>query len=265
MKRNVIMCVLAGVALTAASPTLAKPGGGGGGGNGQGIGAGVGGGRGHSGAGANFGTSSDIGGATSGMSSISTRGKSANARTGFGSAIDMRSSSASGIASAQLTGVTTGMSVVDGDGATIGTVTNVTLTGGGKVKDVQVTLTDGTVIFLSPKSLTLDGSVLTTTSLTSTVKSRGADHANINGLIHASPRSALNRAGITTLTTLSTGMTVNDAGGASIGTISSLVVNRSGALVGIRVALTGGGTVLIPASTLSTDGTVVTTTFVPGG
>lgn len=267
MKRNVIICALTGAALAMAGPAAAKPGGGGGHGKG-GVGATMSGGQ---AGGPSASVGSDLSGATRGMSGISNRGAnaraSANLNAGFGSAIGTRGSTSirSASANAQLTGVTTGMTVVDSTGATIGTVTNVTLTGGGRVRDVQVTLTDGTVIFLSAKSLSLDGSVLTTSSLTSNVKSQGANHANINGLIHASPRSALNRAGITTLTTLSTGMTVNDTAGASIGTISSLVVNRSGALVGIRVALTDGTTVLIPASTLRINGTVVTTTFVPGG
>lgn len=292
MKRRVIIGALASVALAATAPALAKPGGGGGGGHGKSganasgtiggdIGAGIG-----RGAGANvggtIGTSTDIG--RGGISGGANAGGSATAggRVGAGSAIDMRGSAsarskagsavnvgtqvgANAQLSTQLTGVTTGMTVVDSGGATIGTVTNVTLTGGGRVRSVQVTLTDGSRIFLSPNSLSLDGDVLATTSLTSNVRSKGADNASIQGLANASERSALNRAGVTTLTTLATGMTVNNALGANIGTVSSLVVNRSGALVGIRVALDGGGTVLIPATSLSIDGTIVTTTAVPGG
>jgi hypothetical protein len=165
--------------------------------------------------------------------------------------------------SAQLTGVTDGMTVVDSGGATVGTVTGIRATGNGSVKNVQVTLTDGSVIVLSGNSLTLDGDVLTTNSLTTNVNSQGAAHANINGLVHASPNSALATAGVTTLTGLTAGLTVNETGGATLGTVSSILVNRSGAVVGINVALDGGGTVTIPATTLTMDGTTVVTTFTP--
>jgi hypothetical protein len=100
------------------------------------------------------------------------------------------------------------MTVVDSGGATIGTVTGIHTVGNGKVRSVQVTLTDGQIINLSPRSLTVDGDVLATTSLTSNVNSQGAAHANINGLINASPNSALAMAGVTTLTGLTTGLTV---------------------------------------------------------
>jgi hypothetical protein len=163
----------------------------------------------------------------------------------------------------QLSGVTTGMTVVDSGGTTVGTVTGLRTVGNGSVKTVQVTLSDGSVIFLSPNSLTLNGDVLTTTSLTTNVNTQGAAHASIDGLIHANPRSALGAAGITTLTGLTTGLTVNGTGGTAVGTVSSVLVNQSGAVVGITVDLTGGGTVTIPATTLTMNGTVVETTFLP--
>jgi hypothetical protein len=105
------------------------------------------------------------------------------------------------------------MSVLDTGGATIGTVTNISTKGNGSVRDVQVTLTDGRRILLAPGSLTLNGGVLTTNSLTTTVKSQGYAHASVNGLAHASPKSALNGAGITTFTGLTTGMPVNNTAG----------------------------------------------------
>jgi ribosomal 30S subunit maturation factor RimM len=155
------------------------------------------------------------------------------------------------------------MTVVDSGGTTVGTVTGLRTVGNGSVKTVQVTLSDGSVIFLSPNSLTLNGDVLTTTSLTTNVNAQGAAHASIDGLIHANPRSALGAAGITTLTGLTTGLTVNGTGGTAVGTVSSVLVNQSGAVVGITVDLTGGGTVTIPATTLTMNGTVVDTTFLP--
>lgn len=165
--------------------------------------------------------------------------------------------------STSLSGVTSGMSVVDSGGATIGTVTGIRTVGNGSVNSVQVTLTDGTIINLGPNSLSLDGDVLTTSSLTSNVNSQGAANASINGLIHASPRSALALAGVTTLTGLDAGLTVNGSGGSAIGTVSSILTNRSGAVVGITVDLDAGGTVTIPATTLSMNGDIVDTTFLP--
>ena len=157
------------------------------------------------------------------------------------------------------------MNVLDTNGTAIGTVTGIRTVGNGSAKTVQVTLTDGTIVTLDANSLTLTDGVLTTSSLTSTVNSQGAAHANINGLIHASPRSALATAGVTTLTGLSTGLTVNNLAGDSIGTVSGIVTNRSGAVVGIRVDLTGGGTVLLPATSLSMSGTTVVTSSTTTG
>jgi hypothetical protein len=122
----------------------------------------------------------------------------------------------------------TGHSVVDSSGATIGTVAGVTTKGNGSVRTVQVTLTNGQIITLAPNSLSLNGDVLTTTSTTTNVNSQGAAHANINGLIHASPNSALASAGVTSLTGLDTGLTVNTSDGTLVGTVDSVVTNRRG-------------------------------------
>ena len=142
--------------------------------------------------------------------------------------------------STMLTGVTTGMTVVDTEGATVGTVTGVTTVGNGSIRTVQVMLTDGRIITLAANSLSLEGDVLTTTSLETNVRSQGALHANINGLINASPNSALASAGVTTLTGLETGLAVETTAGASIGTVDTVFTNRSGAVVGIQVELADG-------------------------
>lgn len=90
-------------------------------------------------------------------------------------------------------------------------------------------------------------------------KSQGAANANIQGLTNASPNSALAGAGVTTLTGLTTGLTVNNSSGTSIGTVDSVLTNRTGAVVGINVDLAAGGTVFIPATTLTMNGTTVVT------
>lgn len=91
------------------------------------------------------------------------------------------------------------------------------------------------------------------------VNSQGAANANINALVNASPNSALGAAGVTTLTGLATGLAVNTTAGTSIGTVSEVFTNRAGAVVGIRVDLDGGGSVILPATSLSIDGSIVTT------
>ena len=292
MFRTNLTASIATVALIAAPPALAAPGGGGGMGLGAGggIGASV-----RAGAAAN----TDIGVTVRDTARVQSQGSAkANARaqeranensalsndlsseTMTGSRIPTRllqsdSStrisarnqsriSASANTRTQLSAqVTPGTSIADSSGATIGTVTGIRTTGNGAVKSVQVTLTDGTIINLGANSLSLDGDVLTTSSLTTNVNSQGAANASINGLVHASPRSALALAGVTTLTGLDAGLTVNGSGGSAIGTVSSILTNRSGAVVGITVDLDAGGTVTIPATTLSMNGDIVDTTFLP--
>ena len=290
MKHNVIMCTLAGAALAVAGPAMAKPGGGGGHGKG-GVAAGTkaGGQMGGAGAGgpaATVGTDVSIG------SSISTRGNGGEMGAGAGakgsaSAIDIRGSTSArgksgasvgtatnvGTLNVELSDVTTGMTVVDSGGATVGTVSAInTIGGSGKLRSVQVTLNDGSIILLSPDSLTLDGDVLATTSLETNVRaanrrvnSQGPANASEQGLANASPNSVLAQAGVTTLTGPTTGLTVNTTGGALVGTVQEVVLNQSGAVIGIRVDLDSNGTVFIPATSLSMDGTTVITTFVPGG
>ncbi|HJS40754.1 MAG TPA: PRC-barrel domain-containing protein [Sphingomicrobium sp.] len=234
-------------------------------------------------------------------SSISTRGNgggmgagagatgsaSASGKAGGGSAIDIRGSTSArgksgasvgtaanvGTLNVELSDVTTGMMVVDSGGATVGTVSAInTIGGSGKLRSVQVTLTDGSIILLSPDSLTVDGDVLATTSLETNVRaanrrvnSQGPANASEQGLANASPNSVLAQAGVTTLIGLTAGLTVNTTGGALVGTVQEVVLNQNGAVVGIRVDLDSNGTVFIPATSLSMDGTTVITTFVPGG
>jgi hypothetical protein len=244
MKRKVIMCALAIATLAASAPALAKPGGGGGNAGGH-VGSGMSGGHGFGHSGMSMGTSRSSG-------NIGT--------PAFGRSTRLRSAATHG---APLTGITNGMSVFDTGGAAVGTVTNFSTKGNGSLRDVQVTLADGRRILLAPNSLALNGGVLTTNSLTTTVKSQGAYHASVNGLAHASPHSALNGVGITTFTGLAAGMPVNNSAGAGVGTVSGIVLNRSGAIAGIRVALNGGGTALIPAPSLAFNGSAVTTSWMP--
>jgi hypothetical protein len=275
MKRLTIFTTISALAVATAAPALAGPGGGHGAGGGASI---------------NVGAGARVGGAATidrgmGRGNANALGRINNSSSVkgdmvTGSRIPIRSDTSTSTSSrvkgnvrtndAASTGINTmskvnfgtditGHAVVDSTGATIGTVTGVTTKGNGSVRTVQVTLTNGQIITLAPNSLNLANDVLTTNSLTSNVRSQGAAHANINGLIHASPNSALASAGVTSLTGLATDLTVNNSAGDPLGTVQSIVTNRSGAVVGINLGLTSGGTVFVPATTLSMNGTTVVT------
>ena len=92
-------------------------------------------------------------------------------------------------------------------------------------------------------------------------KAQGAANASVQGLANSSTNSSLNVAGRTDLGAVVKGTTIKGSGGANVGTVSEVVVNRSGAVVGVKVDLDGGGTATIPASTLSVDGSAVTTSW----
>lgn len=254
MKRNVMLATIATVAVAASAPALSKPGGGGGqakvGGGVSVQGSAKGDLRG-AGADARVKANGDI-----------TTGSRMKGETFTGSRIARSGRSEGGASvrsSSNLSADIDGLAVVDSEGASVGTVTGVTTKGNGSVRTVQVTLADGQIVTLAPNSLTLNGDVLTTTSIESNVNSQGAARANINGLINASPNSALASAGVTSLTGLATGLTVQNSGGTSIGTVNQILTNRAGAVVGVRVDLSAGGSAVIPATTLSMDGTTVVT------
>lgn len=245
MTRNKFLASIATLSILAGAPALAGPGGGHGGGMGGGPGA--------------------MGGINHGQGNAFGHGNS-TITTGNATRIRGVDRSAMGVkSSSKLTGVNNGLTVVDASGATVGTITGVATRGDGSVHHVQMTLTDGTIITLKPSNLSLVNGVLTTNSLTSTFRanSQGAAHASVQGLAHASPMSALGFAGRTDLSTLTLGMSVVGSGGNTLGPITQLINNRSNALVGIRVDLTDGGIVTIPASTLTLAGGVLSTTFVP--
>jgi hypothetical protein len=286
MTRITLLTTIATIGVAAATPALAGPGGGNGGGMGGGLGNMV---RGTVTGPASLGTtvrdtaransrgpdnaspraleranSNSVLGSDEAITGTripesATRGRS-SARASARASTELSARSGIGTtASTGLTGVETGMTVNDSGGVAIGTVTGVTTKGNGSIRTVQVTLANGQIITLAPNGLTVDGDVLTTNSVTTNVNSQGATHASVNGLIHASPNSALASAGVTSLTGLATDLTVNNSVGDPLGTVGSIVVNRSGAVVGINLDLTAGGTVFVPATTLSMDGPIVVT------
>ena len=106
-----------------------------------------------------------------------------------------------------------------------------------------------------------ENSVLSGTTTDTTVRGQGAANASVNGLAHAGTGSALGGAGSMELNTVTGGTDVIGTGGTSIGTVTGLMKNRSGAVVGIQVELEGGASATIPASSLTLSGGVLTTTW----
>jgi hypothetical protein len=94
------------------------------------------------------------------------------------------------------------------------------------------------------------------------VKSKGAANASVNGLANANANSALGAAGSVALNAVADGTAVVNAAGETIGTVTDLVKNDSGAVVGVTVDLEAGGSATLPASTLALSGSTLTTTWV---
>ena len=95
-----------------------------------------------------------------------------------------------------------------------------------------------------------------------TVNSQGPANASVNGIAHASPNSVLARGAVsaTSLPGLTTGITVQNSGGTSIGTVSQVVTGSDGSIRAVIVTSPSGQTFRLPPSSLSISGSVVTTT-----
>ena len=107
------------------------------------------------------------------------------------------------------------------------------------------------------------GSSTTTTTTAPLTGTRIRPENRMSGNVSTHANTTLSAHG--QLTGVTTGMNVLDTNGTAIGTVSGIVTNRSGAVVGIRVDLTGGGTVLLPATSLSMSGTTVVTSSTTTG
>ena len=95
-----------------------------------------------------------------------------------------------------------------------------------------------------------------------TINSQGLQHASPIGIAHANQNSVLARGAVssTALPGLMTNMTVNDAGGTSIGTVSQIVTGSDGSIRLVIVTGTNGQTYRLAPSTLTIENGVVTTT-----
>jgi hypothetical protein len=92
--------------------------------------------------------------------------------------------------------------------------------------------------------------------------SQGLQHASPTGIAHANQNSVLARGSMpgTTLPGLTTGLTVNNSGGTSIGTVTQVISGPSGTVRAVVVTESNGQTVTLPANSLTISGGVVTTT-----
>lgn len=95
-----------------------------------------------------------------------------------------------------------------------------------------------------------------------TLNSQGPANASLNGISHASSNSVLARGAVSssTLPGLTTGMTVNNSTGTSIGTVNQVVTGSDGSIRAVVVTSPTGQTLRLPPSSLSISGNVVTTT-----
>ena len=97
--------------------------------------------------------------------------------------------------------------------------------------------------------------------------SQGPTHASPTGIAHANSNSVLARGSVqaSTLPGLTTGLTVNNSSGTSIGTVSQIVTGTDGSVRLVVVTNDSGQTFRLAPSTLSISGGVVTTTSTTGG
>ena len=98
--------------------------------------------------------------------------------------------------------------------------------------------------------------------------SQGPNHASTTGIAHANSHSVLVSGAVSgsTLAGLTTGLSVTNANGTDIGTISQIVTDSSGNIRLVVVTDTSTGqTFRLAPNTLAINGTTVTTTSTVGG
>ena len=97
--------------------------------------------------------------------------------------------------------------------------------------------------------------------------SQGLMHASPNGIANANSNSVLARGAVSsgTLPGLTTGLTVQNSSGTSIGTVSRVVTGSDGSVRMVIVQSPTGQTFRVAPNTLSISGNTVTTTSTIGG
>lgn len=290
MFNKMLMAALASTAL-ASAPLLAAPGGG------HGPAAG------HGNAGGNAGASAGAMGGPAGAaldarlnsmgsanaSPIGIANANANSALNSGAATTVRTNGSANmdrmfpntktttrVQSGSLAGLTTGMALTS-NGTSVGTVQQIRTAGNGNVSVVIVQGTNGRMFAIPANKLTLTNGTLTTTARLNGINggtsqalavSQGPNHASVNGIAHASPRSVLAAGAVaaSTLPGLTTGIAVQSGTGTSIGTVSQVVTDTNGNIRLVVVTSPTGGTIrLSPATLTMSGGTLVTTQAGIGG
>lgn len=100
-----------------------------------------------------------------------------------------------------------------------------------------------------------------------TEHSEGPANASATGISHANSNSVLARGSVSssTLPGLTTGLTVNNSSGTSIGTVSQVITGTDGSIRAVVVTSPTGQTFRLPPSSLSISGNVVTTSSTMAG
>ena len=102
----------------------------------------------------------------------------------------------------------------------------------------------------------------TATTTTRATNSQGLQHASPTGISHSSSSSVLARGAVagTALPGLTTGLTVQNSSGVTLGTVSQVVTGTDGSIRLVIVTSPSGQTLRLAPTTLSISGGVVTTT-----
>jgi hypothetical protein len=96
------------------------------------------------------------------------------------------------------------------------------------------------------------------------VNREGPEHASPTGIANANENAGLSSTTAADLSGLSTGLTVKDSTGATIGTVSKIEKSRDGTVKNVLVNAAGGTrTIRLAPGSLSVSGEVVTTTATP--
>jgi len=170
-----------------------------------------------------------------------------------------------------LAGLTTGTTLYS-NGAAVGTVQQIRVTGRGTVAMVVIKGTNGGFYAVPANKLTFSGGSLstnvrlagvntsTTTSMSSQARlnSQGPAHASATGIAHANSHSVLAGGSATALTGVSVGMPLI-SNGTQVGTVYR-VVTANGVITRVLVQGTNGRIYSLAPSALTASGGSVTTT-----
>lgn len=168
MIRKILTATLASAAIAIAAPALAGPGGGGHGGhggNGGGLGAGASANAGmHGGGNGGLNANTNAGGMILNPAAGVSQGPAHASITGITNANSHSVLASGAVPGSTLSGLQTGLNVMNSSGMTIGTVSQIVTDSSGNIRLVIVTSSTGQTFRLAPNTLTINNGVVTTTS-----------------------------------------------------------------------------------------------------